>query len=795
MTKDDEAFFKKLVSTFKAEAEDRIQKISLSLLELEKKQSEEQLAQLVESVYRELHSLKSAARAVKIFPVENLCQKLESIFALWKSQKIKLTDTQFDLLHNLIARIDPLIQSPLQNTLEFQKQTENLLQVLESSVAMKSSFKTSSDAAMDADIIQNKKTKNRTKGNKSRLEAKKKKHSENPELIQHIEQDNPLQSHESPEPFAQQEKTIKISSHKLDRLLVQAEEMLAAKLNLSKIDADLNELKNDILVVKKINDKMLSEKFYFNNTIPGVDVSLGSQNALLNKLWNYVANSESTLKNLVYRSEILTNHFEQNMRNFTIGIDNLLEDSKKMMLLPFSTALNILPVTVRNLANSLGKKVVFQLSGTELEIDKRILEEMKDVLIHIIRNAIDHGIESEAERKLLNKPEAGSLSIDIQHMTGNEIQLFIQDDGRGVDIEKVKNAAVRLGHVSKKDVSNLSDNEASMLIFQSGISTNETVTDLSGRGLGMSIIREKIEKVGGKIIIESTPNKGMTTKIILPLTLATFKGLLIRVSDQVFIVPTVNLERIISVPVESIKSIENTETIIYEKQVLSLLHLADVLGIKRKIEQGLERTKLLVLILVAVEHSMAFIIDEVLNESEILVKPFSYPIVKIKYISAAAILGTGIPIPILNTLDLLQYHHYSENVSKNKESLEKNEGKKKRILLVEDSITTRMLIKNILELEGFQVTTAVDGLDAWGKIREYEFELIVSDIEMPNMNGFELTQKIRNDKKLNAIPIVLVTTLETQKDREMGIDLGANAYILKSSFDSGYLVDVINKLI
>lgn len=569
--------------------------------------------------------------------------------------------------------------------------------------------------------------------------------------------------------------------------------MLAAKLSFQKRHDELNELKNDMHIFRKLYIKILEDKSFSNNLNKPTPKPLDWNVKAKNKAIDNVLNTENFLKDILLRIDGLSNHFEQDLRSFALGIDNLLEDSKKMMLLPFSTILNTLPITVRDLSHSLGKKVDFHYSGAELEIDKRILEEMKDVLIHLVRNSIDHGIEDKDTRLALNKAEIGQLSIDIKHMTGNEIQLEICDDGRGIEVEKVKKSAIKQGIISNEEVTNLSHNDILMLIFQSGVSTQNKVTELSGRGLGMSIIREKIEKVGGKISVHSQEHLGTTIKVTLPLTLATFKGILVKISKENFIVPTSNLEKIITVQAEDIKKIENRETILYGNQVISLFWLSDILGLERTAQKK-EEDKCLALVLSSVDRVMAFVVDEIVNESEILVKQFSRPLVKVRNIAAAAILESGRPIPILNTLDLLENNPHLVLVKKVIVEDEAVERKNKRILLAEDSITTRMLIKNILELDDFQVTTAVDGLEAWEKLRENDYELIVSDIEMPRMDGFELTKRIRQDKKLGHLPIVLITSLETHQDREKGIDLGANAYVLKSSFDSKHLLDIVNKL-
>jgi len=292
----------------------------------------------------------------------------------------------------------------------------------------------------------------------------------------------------------------------------------------------------------------------------------------------------------------------------------------------------------------------------------------------------------------------------------------------------------------------------------------------------------------------STANQGTTIKIQLPLTLATFKGVLIDVSDQRFVIPTANLERILRINSKSIKSVENKDAILYGGQTTSLVWISDILGLPKIKKKSTAEEFLFVMVMNYADTKVAFVVDSILNEQEILVKNFSKPIFRIRNISAAAILGTGKTVPILNSLDLLQSAHLGSFRDKVIPMDDNDHSKMIHILLAEDSITTRMLLKNILELKGYQVTTAVDGLDAWTQLKENEFSAVVSDVEMPRMTGFELTEKIRQDKQLENLPVILVTARESPEDRERGVDAGANAYINKSTFDSSHLLEVLQRL-
>lgn len=728
MVENSDPFLEQLIETFNIEAEERIQNITTSLLTLESTNDKEEIKNVIEIIYREYHSLKSAARAVNFTEIETICQALESEFSIFKESVTKPSAEVLDKIH---------------------KKNDILLNLLEK--------RTHPDTFISEEPI---------KASETRIINKT-------------------------------ENTVRIPVSKLDSLLVDAEEMLSTKINLENRILEFSNLKNEILKTKTEWGKILADEFS-DHKISGLKIAKKSKKEdLEKKLFDFIALNENFFHNLSNHITDITNKLDLNLHSFNLGTFNLLENTKKLLLLPFSIVLEVIPKIIRDLSRAQGKEIKLNMMGSELEIDKRILEEIKDVLLHIIRNAIDHGIELPEERQKNNKSEIAMLNIHIQHMTGNAIQIQIQDDGRGIDIEAVKKSAIDKGIITEETSKFLSQAEAISLIYHSGISTSKTITNLSGRGLGMSIIREKIEKVGGMVSVSSQLGVGTTITLQLPLTLATFKGILITANSRTFILPIANIERIIRIKKTDIKSVANKKVIAYDNQTVPLHWLADVLALPSKeSKRSIKRTEqqhLVVLVLSSTAQKVSFVIDEVLNEQEILVKNFSKPISRVRNISAAAILDTGQPIPILNALDLLQIEHVTEE-SNRITSRDKKIISNKKILLAEDSITTRTLLKNILEIGGFDVVTAIDGLDAWEKVQSTDFNLVVSDIEMPRMSGFDLTQRIRQDKKLYDLKIILVTSKKDPRDREKGIDLGANAYLLKDTFDSRELLEIAQRL-
>jgi two-component system chemotaxis sensor kinase CheA len=383
------------------------------------------------------------------------------------------------------------------------------------------------------------------------------------------------------------------------------------------------------------------------------------------------------------------------------------------------------------------------------------------------------------------------------------IEIIVSDDGKGINIENLLQAAIKSGNLPRDAAGKLNREEILSLIFQQGVTTSSIITDLSGRGIGLSIVREKVEKLHGRVMVETDEIKGTTFIILLPMTLATFRGVLVKSSEYQFIVPTMNVDRVLEAKPEMIKTIENHETIMIDDQILPLTDLAEVLGIiqfkiadSSGLKTGLNNSdKVSIIVVASGNNRIAIKVDAIIEEVQILVKGLGKLLKHVRNISGATILGSGKVVPVLQITDLIKSALKSSERIKNPPTPERKVERIRNILVAEDSITARTLLKNILEAAGYGVSTAVDGSEAFMRLRSKEFDLVVSDIDMPGLNGFELTQKIRDDKKLSETPVVLVTALESREDRERGIEVGANAYIIKSSFDQTNLLQIIKKLI
>ncbi len=845
MTREDDflrGLMEELLATFKIEAEEYLQAMTSGLLELEKGPTAEEQTEIIETVFRAAHSLKGAARVVNLTDIESICQSLESVFSALKHEEISPPPELFDTFHHAINIVSELLSSPEGAQVTQISKIVQQLALLETG-EHESRIQSEDDASRSQKDVQQ-----HSPEIHSPKEEKLEKVEKSPVVSTPEVDDSTPQGYQLDKQKPAMPETVRISTAKLDSLLLQAEEMLSVKLMTSQRTINIRGI-NDMLDLWKkewakvypdvrVLRQLLEKKDKQNPSLKqGIqDTPLQSENPSLKqgiqdarlqsgkaghprslrtpyfsrgpdirdfpdkylaKLLEFLDWHHTNVELLESKLTVLAKSAEQDYRSFSGMVDNLLKDMKKVLMLPFSSLLGIFPKMVRDLSRDKGKEVDLVLKGGEIEIDKRILEEMKDPLIHLVRNCIDHGIEEPEVRELKNKPQRGAITIAISQVDSSKVEILVSNDGAEINLAKVKDVAVKRGIISEEEGAKLNKQETLSLIFQSDISTSPIVTNISGRGLGLAIVRERVEKLGGLILpVESASHIGTSFRMLLPVTLATFRGILVRVADQDFVIPTSNVEQVSRVNQDEIKTVENKETIILGERAVSFVRLDDVLELPRKEEKDEGSEFIPVLVLGAAEKRIAFSVDEVLDEQEVLVKSLGKQLSRVRNIAGATILGSGKVVPILNVSDLMKSAVKTTVVpAKAAVAVEEVDSERKSILVAEDSITSRTLLKNILESAGYHVQTTVDGTDAFTALRTEYFDLVVSDVDMPRLNGFDLTSKIRSDKKLSELPVVLVTSLESREDKERGIDVGANAYIVKSSFDQSNLLEVIRRLI
>ncbi len=742
---------KKLLVTFQVEADEHLKAMSAGLLELEKMPAGERQAEIVENIFRDAHSLKGAARAVNLTDIESVCHSLESVFSALKRKTLAPAPPLFDLLYQAIEVLNGLLAPQAAET--GKPRIATLIRRLGD--ALQGAVLPDEPAAMAAA--------------------------------------RPLVA--APSLMSE---TVRVSTAKLDAVMRQTEELLAPRLAAGQRIQDLRETGAVLAAWKKERGRIRPAVRATERALARAGKGNGAakEQQALTKLLEYLDAENLHLKQIEDNLTRLRKFAERDRRALTGMVDSLLHDVKEMQMLPFSSLTESFPRFIRELARDRDKQVELTVEGTGIQIDRRILEAMKDPLIHLLRNCVDHGIEKPAARARKNKLPHGAIHITASQIDSGKIEILIADDGAGIDVAQVQAAAQRLGMLSAEEAQRLGEHEALALIFRSGVSTSPIITDISGRGLGLAIVREKVERLGGVIAIETRPDAGTTFRIVLPLSLATFRGVLIRVGEQHFVIPTLSVEQVTQVANKDIQTVENRETIPLGGQAVSLVWLSDVLEISRNAVASEAADRVPAVVLGLGLARVAFRVDQILGEQEVLVKNLGRQLARVRNVGGASVLGTGQVVPVLNVSDLMKSAVQLATAPRMPAIAEKpTQTQKRSILVVEDSITSRALLKNILESAGFLVTTAVDGIDAYTALKTGTFDLIVSDVEMPRMDGFDLTAKIRADKHLSELPVVLVTALGSREHRERGIEAGANAYIVKSSFDQSNLLEVVGRLI
>ncbi len=739
MDKKKEEFLARLRETFKVEAAEHVEAITAGLLTVVRA-SDDERASIVESIFREAHSLKGAARSVSLADAEALCQELESVFAAMKRGELKLSEEQLDLLHPALGVLARLCRSPGAGPSPGdEKAREQALAGLKRIVGG------SVEGRTDAPAV----------GVPSEPRAS------------------------SPQAAPAAPDTVRVSTQKLGAILLAVEELVGARIAASGRTAELRALAAGLASWNRGRERQSGRHRRGRGGTAGASDLLESE--LL-----YTRTLESSLRKAA-------GVVHQDALSLAAITERLLEDTRRVLLLPCSYLLGTLPGVVHDLAREQGKEVDLFVSGEDIEIDRRVLDELKAPLSHLLRNCVDHGIEAPDARRALGKPGRGAVTITATSVEGHRVELTVADDGAGIDARAVGQAAVRLGLIGAEEAARLAGDDLAGLVFLSGLSTSAILTDLSGRGLGLAIVREKVEKLGGTIGVTSAPGAGTTFRMRVPLSLATFRGVLVAAAGQRFVIPTASVVRVARVRPEEIRTVENRQTVTLGGCAVSLARLRDVLELSGPgATNGAARP---VVVVRAADRQVAFLVDEVQGEQEVMVRSLGPQLTRVRNVAGASLSCDGVIIPILSVPDLVESARAAGLPEPADAPHVPTPGRRRRLLIAEDSITARTLVKSILEGAGYEVVASVDGLDALTRLKSEAFDLLVSDVDMPRMNGFELTARIRGDRTLCEMPVVLVTALGSQKDREYGITVGANAYLVKSDFDQGNLLEIVRRLL
>jgi two-component system chemotaxis sensor kinase CheA len=831
-----------IISSFRAELAEHVQTLNDGLLAVEQQRvSGVEKEETLGNLFRAAHSLKGAARAVGVNAIEQLAHALEDVLSALQHEKLVASPEMFTACYKAVDAIQAT-----QVAYEDGETTppSQSLQALVALDAFRSAGKTEPHAAVGskpvvaqleppieqpqgqktvpanskilsenilADIIADVKDVVSDRGTSTAKPVVKPPEPPKSPVTNEPEPAVPVSSVaqlEPPQPTTLQspssDETIRVSVSKLDSLMEQLSELLVTKIHAQQRLEQVREAQEFMALWQK--EWVAVRSAYSRLARHGVNhestgeelMASASRRKELENLLEYVGASQERMREMSGLIDTLYREYNSDTLQMALVIDGLEDEIKRVRMLPFNTITGTFARMVRDIVQTHGKQAVLEITGGEVEMDKRILEQIKDPLIHLLRNALDHGIEKPEQRLALGKPAHGTIKLAVEY-SGKDVTITVADDGAGMDIEAIRRSAVR------RNIPNavaFTESELVELIYHTGFTTNPIITDVSGRGVGMDVVRNNIESLHGQINLVWTPNQGSCFILTVPTSLTSSHGLLVRVSDQAFAIPLNSIIRILQISPEEVVSLGGQDTLRYDGKPILLVHLGDVLGLPHLNRSRNGASRLPVVVLSAVERRMAFVVDELINEQEVVIKGLGRQLTRVGGIAGASVMGNGEVTLILQVADLIKLAVHGNNRSvlgpaqPSEIAIVAETPAQRRILVVDDSITTRTLEKNILEAAGYDVKLANDGLEAINLILSTDLpDLIISDIAMPRLDGFELTKKLKNDENTGRIPVILVTSLDSQEDKARGIEVGADAYIVKSSFDQTNLLETIEQLI
>ncbi|MBN2385352.1 response regulator [bacterium] len=586
-----------------------------------------------------------------------------------------------------------------------------------------------------------------------------------------------------------QQKFIRVHARRLEQLASGMSDLLAFRLdleqNLNELKAEFGSIQAELKQISKQQKRLITtlQQAYDQERVDSSVFQVARN-------WSYEQNTiELGLKR---RFHDYYHHLQQiyrKVKQASVSFKGQDEEVRSLRMTPVAELFGSFHRYVRDIAHEMGKQIEFSAEGETVELDRNMIQELREPVLHLLRNALDHGLEAPEERLAQSKPIAGHLVVRASATEGG-VTIEVEDDGRGIDLDRIKEKALNLGLINAADAEKMTEKNFYALLFKSGFSTRDRVSLVSGRGVGLDVVQTWVEQSRGRIEIDSRPNQGTTIRMRLPLSLASMPALLVEVNKYPYAIPLTVIDKIVHIQQNIIKSINGRPALLSDQGPIPLAPMAQML------QSDAEYTfneKLPIVICRSTGISRGWIVDKLLGEREIVIKPFSRYLKNVPLYTGATVSAKGDVILVLNIVQLhrltakqgdLSFIPSLNQTSKETENV--------KILVVDDSITTRTLEKLILTKAGYSVMEASDGLEALNYLKKGDFDLVVADIQMPNLDGITLTEKIRKTPNLTDLPIILISFLETEEDKLRGLHAGANAYIPKNQFNQQKLLEMIS---
>jgi chemotaxis protein histidine kinase CheA/CheY-like chemotaxis protein len=752
----------KFLARFVEEAREHCSRISAGLLDLEHSSSD---VETLNSLFRSAHTIKGSSRMMKLAAITELSHHMEDVLDAVRGGKVSLSVSLADLLFRAVDALSAMLDtvasgaqlpeapmvlcgelSTAAGTSDIQGDVSPSPQVTPAAVAL---------APIEAVLV---------------------------EVSEAVSAKPPIQGSE---PIAAPSATT-THDNRPARATGKVKQMDYLRINAVKLDevirlmgeiaSEQGKFRRQVLCLHEI--ERATERFMVRlaescRTQEGGIVELAEAGAAIQQSLRLAVRSMSD-------TVIMQDHL----------VCELHETSLSLRMLPLSTVFDTLRRSVRDLAREHGKDIDFVVNGGETELDRKIIERIGDPLIHMIRNSLDHGLENAEERKAAGKPAKGIITLSAFY-DGGCVTIALSDDGKGMSAERIREKALSKRLYDADTLAHMSRSEITNLIFLPGFSTSPIITDLSGRGVGMDVVRKNIvDDLKGTIIIDTREGEGTTFFLRLPLNLAVFPLFLVSVNGFVCALPATSIAKMLSVHKDEIIDIVHKQAIRLQEQIIPVESLAAILG--RPCETGVDTDERLLVVVRDGSEMLGLMVDEILGREEMVVKPLPGHLQNLRLVSCVTI---DVGNSIVNVLHVPELFRLARELAEPARTHTPAEEARATILVVDDSFNTREIEKSILEAYGYFVITAGDGQEALEMTRDEMYDLVITDVEMPRLDGFSLTERLRNDDRYRNIPIIIVTSREKDEDKKRGITVGADAYIVKGAFDQSNLLATVKNLI
>ena len=760
----------RLMATFLEELHEHVGAMNRHLLALEKNPPPEQRQALLKELFRSAHTMKGAANANTIRPIEQFCHRLEDILVAVRDGRRAFTDDLFALCFQAADAMEEA-----GSRLREEEDLDNsplvaLLPLIER-------------AAAGETVLLVKPTRMR-EGEAPAEQAVVGRHGSTGTSLSQIEGVEAAKAGQAV-PDERSTASVRVAAEKLDALLAQTGELLVARRRVESRLSEIHELRD--WTAEWSAAWRTVEKPIRQLTEPSRPESRSAAAVLPRRVAAVLQQTGERIRQLERRFEHLATVVRVDGRLLAQTCDALDDEVNRVRMLPFAEACVGLERAVRDVARTTGKQVGLIVEGADVEVDRSVLEELKGPLLHLVRNAIDHGVEAPEDRASAGKSPVASITISAA-IRGAMIEVVIADDGRGFDLHRIREIGVQRGLALP-----LEERDLVRLIFQAGFSTARTVTDISGRGVGLDVVQSKIESLHGTVDVDFTPGQGSRFTLNVPLTLTTIRAVLVRVGEHTYVIPTTSVRKILRFSPSSVASVSGRSCLLTNETPIPISFLSEF--VRRGVTPEFSSGKQLGIELSSAANKVVFVVDEIIAEQDVVVKSLGHRVRRVRHVSGATLLPSGRVALLLNTPNLIRSALGQNSTIVAMPKSDAESVRVRRLLVAEDSLTTRTLMKSILETAGYEVLTAADGQQAWEMLAKESFDLVVSDVDMPRRDGFELTESIRGSRQFANLPVILVTARHSDEDKARGAAAGANGYVVKSAFDQQVLLESIGQLL